>query len=85
MIEQYRTVRRPAVKEIVIRKSRFIGHVKPVQSEEEAIEFIEEIKKKHWDLPIIARRTWSETETNGRSNPTMGSLAAPRASQCWKC
>lgn len=48
MIESYRTVSVPAETEIVIKKSRFIGHCRPVASEEEAVAFIEEIKKKHW-------------------------------------
>jgi uncharacterized YigZ family protein len=43
----FRTVYERAEKEIVINKSRFIGHVKPVTSEEEAQAFVEEIKKKH--------------------------------------
>jgi len=47
-LEQYRTVRRQTSAEIVIKKSRFIGHVRPVGSEEEAVAFIEEIKKEHW-------------------------------------
>lgn len=45
---QYRTVKGPGQAEIVIKKSRFIGHAKPVASEEEAIEFIEGIKKEYW-------------------------------------
>ncbi|KAA9004943.1 YigZ family protein [Paenibacillus spiritus] len=49
MLQQYRTVRAPGSKEVIIRKSRFIGHVMPVESEEEAVRFIEDIKKKHWD------------------------------------
>lgn len=49
MLEQYRTVRSSGSKEVVIRKSRFIGHVMPVESEEEAVQFIEDIKKKHWN------------------------------------
>lgn len=49
MLEQYRTVRSPGSREIVIRKSRFIGHVMPVETEEEAVQFIEDIKKKHWN------------------------------------
>lgn len=35
--------------EIVEKKSRFIAYVKPVNTEEEAAEFIESIKKKNWD------------------------------------
>ncbi|GGG04716.1 YigZ family protein [Paenibacillus abyssi] len=49
MLERYKTVREQGNKEIVIKKSRFIGHGKPVQSEEEAVAFIEEIKKLHWN------------------------------------
>ncbi|AOK91797.1 YigZ family protein [Paenibacillus sp. SEL3] len=49
MLEQYRTVRGAGNKEIVIRKSRFIGHIQPVQTEEEAVAFIERIKKEHWN------------------------------------
>ncbi|MGG1616605.1 YigZ family protein [Paenibacillus sp. NRS-1782] len=49
MLEQYRTVRGSGSKEIVIRKSRFIGHIQPVQTEEEAAAFIERIKKDHWN------------------------------------
>ena len=49
MLERYKTVRQYGSKEIVIKKSRFIGYAKPVESEEEAVAFIEEIKKKHWN------------------------------------
>jgi uncharacterized YigZ family protein len=49
MLEEYRTVRSSGSKEVVIRKSRFIGHVMPVENEEEALLFIEDIKKRHWN------------------------------------
>ncbi|MNO59369.1 IMPACT family member YigZ [compost metagenome] len=48
-MERYKTVRKAGEKEIVIKKSRFIGHVKPVETEEDAVLFIEEIKKRHWN------------------------------------
>ena len=35
--------------EILEKKSRFIATVKPVHSEQEAIDFINELKKKYWD------------------------------------
>lgn len=35
--------------EIVEKKSRFIATVRPVSEEEEALAFIEEMKKKYWD------------------------------------
>lgn len=47
MLNNYRTVRREASAEIVIKKSRFIGHAKPVETEEDAIAFIDEIKRLH--------------------------------------
>lgn len=49
MLPKYATVRAYGSKEIVIKKSRFIGHAKPVASEEEAAAFIEAIKKEHWN------------------------------------
>lgn len=35
--------------EIIEKKSRFIANLKPVETEEEAIIFIEQLKKKYWD------------------------------------
>jgi len=49
VLDRYKTVSRQGSKEIVIKKSRFIGHAKPVATEEEAAAFIEEIKKLHWN------------------------------------
>lgn len=48
-ISHYATFRKQGHQEIVIRKSRFIGYGKPVTSEDEAIHFIEDIKKLHWN------------------------------------
>ena len=45
----YQVVYTGGVGEIVEKKSRFICTVKPVQSEEEATDFINEMKKKYWD------------------------------------
>ncbi|RJX41648.1 YigZ family protein [Paenibacillus pinisoli] len=47
MLKRYRTVRAEANAEVVIKRSRFIGHAKPVETEEEAVAFIEEIKRLH--------------------------------------
>jgi uncharacterized YigZ family protein len=47
MLEKYKTVRQQASAEIVIKKSRFIGFAKPVETEEEAVAFINEIKQLH--------------------------------------
>lgn len=49
MKEEYKTILKYGEVEEIINKSRFIGYSKPVDSEEQAIEFIEMIKKKHKD------------------------------------
>lgn len=49
MIEQYRCAYREGEGEIIEKKSRFIATVKPVKTEEEAIAFVESMKKKYWD------------------------------------
>jgi len=48
-MKDYKTVATHGTCEIQIQKSRFIGHVAPISSEEEAISFVEEIRKKHWN------------------------------------
>ncbi len=49
MTERYKTVSGEGEAEIVEKKSRFIAHVFPVESESEALEQIEKTKKKYWD------------------------------------
>lgn len=49
MLNQYKTVYRGGEAEIIEKKSRFIATVLPVKSEEEAIAFIESLKKKYWN------------------------------------
>lgn len=49
MVEQYKTVYEGGTGEIVEKKSCFIANVRPVETEEEALAFIEEMKKKYWD------------------------------------
>ena len=49
MTEQYKTVYEGGEGEIVEKKSRFMATVRPVETEEEALAFIEEMKKKYWD------------------------------------
>ncbi|WP_128896183.1 YigZ family protein [Longirhabdus pacifica] len=46
--ERYLAVKEASQTEIVIKKSRFICHAKPVSTEEEAMQFIESIRKNHW-------------------------------------
>ena len=49
MLSQYKTVYCGREAEIIEKKSRFIATVRPVKSEEEAIAFIEEMRKKYWN------------------------------------
>lgn len=49
MLKEYVTIIRDGTDEIVEKKSRFIGYVSHVETEEEAIAFVTEIKKKHYD------------------------------------
>ncbi|NLY46233.1 MAG: YigZ family protein [Tissierella sp.] len=49
MKDNYRTVFTFGEDEVIINKSRFIGYASPIDSEEEALEFIDEIKAKHRD------------------------------------
>ncbi|KAB8139491.1 YigZ family protein [Gracilibacillus oryzae] len=49
MLDQYYTVKLEGSDEQIIQKSRFIGYVKRVETEEAAQQFIQEIKKKHAD------------------------------------
>ena len=45
----YKSILKKGRDEFEEKKSRFIGYSAPVQTEEEALEFIEEISKKHYD------------------------------------
>ncbi|MBP1947990.1 YigZ family protein [Virgibacillus litoralis] len=49
MLSNYFTVKNAGIYQLIIQKSRFIGYVKRVETEEAAQSFIQEIKKKHHD------------------------------------
>lgn len=48
-MKEYKTVEFESSDEFIEKKSRFIGYVKPVKTQDEAVEFINSIKSKHWD------------------------------------
>lgn len=48
-MQEYKTVEKKASDFFIEKKSKFIGYAKPVKTQEEAVEFISEIKSKHWD------------------------------------
>lgn len=49
MGDSYKILYEGGSAETIVKKSRFIANVKPVESEEEAASFIAEMKKKYWD------------------------------------
>lgn len=49
MTEEYKTVYEGGTGEIIEKKSRFIATVRPAETEEEALAFIAEMRKKYWD------------------------------------
>lgn len=49
MAESYKTVALETCDEFTEKRSRFIGYIKPVTTEADAIAFIQSIKSKHWD------------------------------------
>ncbi|MDP4152644.1 MAG: YigZ family protein [Bacillota bacterium] len=46
---EYKTVKKEASAAFIERRSEFIGYIKPVQTEEEAVSFINEIRSRHHD------------------------------------
>lgn len=48
-LESHYTIYEGGIGEIVMKKSRFIAAVHPVATEDEALNFIDSLKKKHWD------------------------------------
>lgn len=57
-MSSYKTLHKFGIDEYIIEKSTFIGYAKPIKTEEEAIEFVNEIKKKHKDA---THNVWAYT------------------------
>ena len=49
MEEKYKILYQGGQGELTEKKSRFIATTRPVETEEEAAAFVEEMKKKYWD------------------------------------
>ncbi|AVX21214.1 MULTISPECIES: YigZ family protein [Carboxydocella] len=93
-MDSYRSVGREAVAEIVIKKSRFICYVKPVETAEAAQEFVEAIRKKHWDathnvpawrvgMPVPAERFSDDGEPAGTAGmPVLEVLRKQEVTNC---
>ncbi|MCR4614740.1 MAG: YigZ family protein [Clostridiales bacterium] len=48
-MDEYKTIEKRASDEFTVKRSRFIGHICPVTTQEQAVDFINEIKSKYWD------------------------------------
>lgn len=48
-MEQYKTVEAAGMDEFTEKRSRFIGYCRPVATQEQALAFLEEKRREHWD------------------------------------
>ena len=48
-MEQYKTVEAAGMDEFTEKRSRFIGYCRPVGTQEQALAFLEEKRREHWD------------------------------------
>lgn len=79
MTTEYRTVYEGGEGEIVEKKSRFIAAVKLVSAEDEALAFIESVRKRHWNAThncyayVIGERSeLARCSDDGEPNGTAG-------------
>lgn len=79
MLETYKTVLEGGAGEITEKKSRFIATVRPVKTEEEALAFLEEMKKKYWDArhncfvySVGLNREYTRCSDDGEPSGTAG-------------
>lgn len=77
----FRTVFQSAFAEEVIEKSRFIAYCKPIESEADAVQFIEQIKKKHWDathnVPVYVLGEHYSTQRYSDDGEPSGTAGVP--------
>ena len=79
MLENYKTIYAGGEGEITEKKSRFIATVRLVEKEEDALAFIEEMKKKYWDArhncyaySIGEHREFTRCSDDGEPSGTAG-------------
>lgn len=79
MLEKYKTIYAGGEGEITEKKSRFIATVRLVEKEEDALAFIEEMKKKYWDArhncyaySIGEHREFTRCSDDGEPSGTAG-------------
>ena len=69
--------------ENVIHKSRFIAHIKPVHSEDEAKQFIADIKQRHKDATHHCSAYTVGAHMNIQKQMMMESLLVQLVCRCW--
>ncbi|MBK5251647.1 MAG: YigZ family protein [Peptostreptococcaceae bacterium] len=81
MKNEYQTLRGPASWEDEIKKSKFIAYVKPVETEKEANEFVDAIKKRHKDarhnVPIFVLGEEQEMQRYSDDGEPSGTAGIP--------
>lgn len=82
MRENYLTVKGYGESEIIISKSRFLTYIERAEAEEDAIAFIDSIKKGIRMLLIIAQLILLANMTIFKRPMTMGNLVVQQASLC---
>ena len=94
MLDQYKTVLEGGTGEITEKKSRFIATVRPVSSEEEALAFLEESRKKYWDArhncyaySVGMNREYTRCSDDGEPSGTAGKpiLEVLSGNECSNC
>lgn len=63
-MDEYRTIRKASSDEFTEKKSRFIGHICPVTTQEEAQAFIQSLKSKYWDA---THNVWAYVLRDGQT------------------
>lgn len=77
-MKEYKTVEFESSDEFTEKKSRFIGYVKPVKTQAEAVEFINSIKTKHWDAThnvsayVLKKNNIQRSSDDGEPSGTAG-------------
>jgi uncharacterized YigZ family protein len=78
---RYRSIKREAFVEQIIEKSRFIGHAKPVETREEALEFFSRIKSLHktatHNVPALVIGEKSQLQWASDDGEPQGTSGAP--------
>ena len=82
-MDSYRIPTKSGASEYVDKRSRFLGLVQPVGSEDEARAVIAACKKQYHDA---RHNCWCYLLRDGTERtPTMASRRARPASRCWRC